>query len=109
MLNLYQESYFLYDRCNLIKQSFVKELNQFLPSYCSVSFFGEEKANKTKLISPENGQSFLIERDTKEEQLGLQITQISGEKLDTAGKQIHETLISWIEKKRKYQCLLLTF
>ena len=39
LVNLYQESYFLYDRSNLVKQSFVNEINEFLPIYCSASFF----------------------------------------------------------------------
>ena len=48
MLNFYQESYFLYDRSNIARQSFANKLNQFLPIYCSASFFGEKnKSNET--------------------------------------------------------------
>ena len=101
MLNLYQESYFLYDRSNIAKKYFVNELNQFLPFYCLVSFFGEKKTNKMKLISPKYAQSFFVERNTKKGQPDLQIAKISGENLDVADKKIHEELISRIGKKRK--------
>ena len=69
VLNLYQESYFLYDRSNVVKQSFVNKLNQFLPIYCSVSFFGEKKKDKMHLISPKNSESFFVERDNKKENI----------------------------------------
>ena len=95
LLNLYQESYFLYDRSNVAKQSFVKELNQSLPIYCLVCFFVKKKTDKMRLISPKNSQSFFVER----EQIDLQITKISGEKLGATDKKIHEVFISRIEKK----------
>ena len=44
----------------------------------------------------------------KKEKLELQITKITGEKLDVADKKINEILISRIGKKEKKQCLLLT-
>ena len=31
LLSLYQESYFLYDRSNLVKQSFVNKISKFIP------------------------------------------------------------------------------
>ena len=62
-----------------------------------------------KLISPENAQSFFIERNTKKEQLDLQIAKISGEKADTADKKVHQILISWLGRKRKKQMSVLDF
>ena len=53
------------------------------------------------LISPKNSRSFFVERDNKKGQLDLQITKISGKKVETADKKIHEVFISRIGKKRK--------
>ena len=39
MLNLLQESYFIYDRSSLVKNAFISQINKFLPIYCSVSNF----------------------------------------------------------------------
>ena len=36
-LYLFDESYFLYDRSNIVKQSFVNKINKFLPLYSSAS------------------------------------------------------------------------
>ena len=62
-----------------------------------------------KLISPENAQSFFIERNTKKEQLDLQIAKISSEKADTADKKVHQILISQLGRKRKKQMSVLDF
>ena len=62
-----------------------------------------------KLISPENAQAFFVEKNSKKEQLDLQIMKISGEKLDVADKKIHEILISRIGKKRKRPMTVLDF
>ena len=40
LLNVCQESYFLYDLNNIAKTYFVNEFNKFLPIFCSFSFFG---------------------------------------------------------------------
>ena len=68
-----------------------------------------KKTNQTKLISPENAQSFVIERSTKKEQLELQIVKRSGEKADTTDEKVHEILISRLGRKRKKQMSVLDF
>ena len=46
-----QGSYFLYDKGNVIKRSFITELNKFLSIYGSVSYFGQKKPiNQTNNI-----------------------------------------------------------
>ena len=42
-LNLLQESNFTYDRSSLVKPSFIRELNKFLPIYRTMSNFSEKK------------------------------------------------------------------
>ena len=61
-----------------------------------------------KLISPENGQNFFIEINTKKEQLDLQVAKISGEKADTVDKS--SSNINFLtEKKEKKQMSVLDF
>ena len=46
-----QGSYFLYAKGNVIKRSFITELNKFLSIYGSVSYFGQKKTiNQTNNI-----------------------------------------------------------
>ena len=99
-LNIYQETYLLYDRNNLLKKSFIDELNVFLSIYCSVSYFGETKGY-LPLISSDNPQSFFIEKNIKKDQLNLQIVTASGEKAKKDDKEIDEILISHIQKEKK--------
>ena len=57
-----QDSYFLYDKNNLIKKSFITELNKFISIYGSISYFGNKKINKpTEIISSNNPLEFFIE------------------------------------------------
>ena len=92
MLNLYQESYFLYNRSNIAKQCFVNELNQFLPIYCSADLFGEKKTKKYK------------ERAARPADRN-----ISREKADTTDKKVHQILISQLGRKRRKQMSVLDF
>ena len=36
-----QSSFFIYDRSNIIKKTFVNEINEFLPIMCSFGYFGK--------------------------------------------------------------------
>ena len=52
-IDLFQESYFLYDRSNVIKELLLTK-SMFLLIYCSGSFFGETDKEKTDLITGKN-------------------------------------------------------
>ena len=45
-LNLLQDTFFIYDHSALVQQSFITELNKFLPICCSASNFSEKKIKK---------------------------------------------------------------
>ena len=45
-MKLFQKLYFLYDRSNIIKRTFINEIKNFLPFYCSGSFYGEMEKKK---------------------------------------------------------------
>ena len=47
MVNFINESYFLYDKSNFIKETFITEIKKIVSIYGSVSYFGKKKA-KTK-------------------------------------------------------------
>ena len=101
LLNVYQDSHFLYDWNNIAKTSFVNELNKFLPIFCSFSFFGSTDTERLQLISPKNAQSLFVEKDTKKETIDFQIANVSGEDLVTKDKKVHEAFITKINKREK--------
>ena len=87
LLNVFQESYFLYDRINLVEQSFVNEINRFLPIYCSASYFSEKSREKIALFLPKNNKNFYIEKNAKKEEINLEIVKVSCEKAETIDKK----------------------
>ena len=62
---LFQQSYFLYDRSNIIKRTFINEINKFLPIYCSGRFYGETEKGEIYLITRKNAKSFFIKKVLK--------------------------------------------
>ena len=56
LLNIYQDSYFLYDRNNIAKTSFVNESNKFLLIFCSFTCFWSTDTERLPLISPKIAQ-----------------------------------------------------
>ena len=87
LLNFFQESYFLYDRSNLVKQSFVNEINRFLPIYCSASYFSEKSEEKIALFPPKNSKNIYIEKNAKKEEINLEIVKVSDEKAEIIDKK----------------------
>ena len=55
-MRLFQKIYFLCDRSNIIKGTFIKEMKKFLPFYCSGSFYGEMEKEKDKFGNRKNCQ-----------------------------------------------------
>ena len=54
-----QSSYFLCDRSNIIKETLVNEINEFLPIMCSFGYFGKKTdIQNIDLISSKNAQKF---------------------------------------------------
>lgn len=63
MKKSYSDSYFIYDHSNLVKKSFLTELNQFILIYHSVTYFEEKQKNLIELISAHKSLKFKIEKD----------------------------------------------
>ena len=59
--NFINESYFLYDRSNLLKKTFITALNKEIALYGSFSFFsGKTSIGRLPLISTESLVKFFI-------------------------------------------------
>ena len=56
---------FLYDKSNLIKQTFVTEINKLLSVYGSVSYFDKKGTNEAaQIISFNNSLKFFVSKNT---------------------------------------------
>ena len=63
--NFVNESYFLYDESNLIKETYITELNKKILIYGSISYFNKKTENEIfQIISPEDYLKFTVEKDT---------------------------------------------
>ena len=81
------ENFFLYDLENMIKETFVTELNKEFSIYGLITFSGENKDNKKlNLINPSNNLKFEVKKDT------------------------YKTSISFALRKKKHEenCILLS-
>ena len=103
-----QETFFIYDRSAVVKQSFITELNKFLPIYYLVSNFSEKKG-KNKIVSSQNRQKFFIEKTTEKDNLSLQITKVSRKEIQTTDNTVHNFQIAKIGKKRKQKMNVVDF
>ena len=96
------ESYFLYGRSNLIKDTHITALNKTVQLYGSISYFKvkTEKGN-LMLLNARNFLKSLIEKTTLKNELRLQLTKISGNTPKLKDKKIHNFSIIRFGKKRK--------
>ena len=59
------ESYFLYDKSNVIEQTFVTEINKLISVYGYISFFNKKSVNeKVQIVSFNNPLKFTVLKDT---------------------------------------------
>ena len=77
--NFVNESYFLYDKSELIKETYITKLKKKILIYVSVSYFNKKTENKIfPIISLENCLKFTVEKDTVKNNLDFKLTNISG-------------------------------
>ena len=102
-VNFINESYFLYDKSNLIKETFITEINKIVLIYGSISYFAERKQeNKIfQMISPRNLLEFYVAKDTVKKRLDFQITNINGALPKIKGSKIYNFSLKTLGKKRK--------
>ena len=100
---IFSELFFLYDKSNIVKKSFLTELNKFLSLFGSISFSGSVKKNLLPTVSSEKPTNFFFDADKLKESLELQLTKIDRTFPQTKDKKMHELCIVQTGKKRKMQ------
>ena len=97
-----KESYFLYDKSNLIKKTFVTTTNKASLIYGPFSYFSGKVAEKEiKLLDVSNTLKFYIERRALKKGLKFQLVHINGDNPVIKDKKIHNFSITRLGKKRK--------
>ena len=77
--NFVNESYFLYDKSNLILDIFITALNKKISIYGSFSYFqGKTEEEQIRLLSAGNFLKFSVNKNTLKGELKFQLTKISG-------------------------------
>ena len=96
------ESYFLYDKSDLIKETFITALSKKVSTYGSISYFNKKTGNKIfKIISPEKFLKFYVEKDATKYSLSFQLTNTSGKLPKIKNKKNYNLSLTRIEEKRK--------
>ena len=99
--NFINESFFLYDRSNAIKKTFVTAIDKELSFYRSFSYFsGKTSIKNIKLIDVNNPLKFLVEKLLRDN-LKLKIAYVNGSDVHTEDKKIHDFSITKLGKRRK--------
>ena len=103
MLNDFiDESFFLYDKCNLIKKSFITELNKLIPIYGFISYFEKKTFNElAQIVSSSKPLEFNIEKDAIKNYPGFQLTRVNSTNVTLTDKKDYDFSITKIGKKRK--------
>ena len=97
-----KESYFLYDKSNLIKKTFVTAINKQLSLYGSFSYFsGKTTVTNLKMINSSDFLKFFIEKRSLKNNISLQLLNVNGSAVKTSNKKIHNFSITKLGKKRK--------
>ena len=105
--NFINESYFLYDKSNLIKKTFVSAIKKQLSLYGSFSYFSENTSAKIlKLIETSDFLKFFIEKKKAlKDDLQLHLAYVNGSNLETTDKKIHNFSITKLGKRRRIMTL----
>ena len=71
--------YFLYNKSDLIKETFITALNKKISIYGSISYFNNKTENEIfKIIAPENFLKIYVEKDATKNSPSFQLTNITG-------------------------------
>ena len=96
------ESYFLYDKSDLIKETFVTSIQKKISIYGSISYFSTKTENEIfKIVSPEEYLKFFVDKDKNKNSLSFQLTDISGKISKLKDKKVHNFSLTRIGQKRK--------
>ena len=92
----------MYEKSDLIKETYITALNKIISIYGSISYFNKKTENEIfKIISPENLLKFVVKRNTNRDSLGFQLTSVSGNLPTLTDKKINNLSLTCIGRKRK--------
>ena len=95
------ESYFLYDKSNLIKKTFITAINKQLSLHGSFSYFsGKTSISNLKLLTSNDFLKFPVEKNSLKSNLKLQLTHVNGSDV-TNDKKIYHFSIAKLGKRKK--------
>ena len=101
-----QGSFFLYDRSNIIKKTFVTEVNDFLAIMHFFGYFGNiTNTHKINLISVKNAQKFYIEKYANRDKIEFQLKHVSATELVTHDNKIYEFFLTRFKSQKKMNIL----
>ena len=93
--------FFLYDKSNTIKKTFISALNKQLSIYGSFSYFSGNVSIKLTLIEVSNAVKFLIEKKGLKNNLKRQIAYVSGNEVKTEDKKVYNFSVMRLGKTQK--------
>ena len=80
----------MYDKSNLIKDTFITPLNKKILIYGSISYFNKKTENEIfKIVSPEEFFKFFVNKDVIRNSLSFQLTIINGDIPKLKGSKIY--------------------
>ena len=72
------ESYFLYHKRDLIKETCITALNKRISIYGSISYFNKKTENEIFKIASSENLKFFVKKNTNKDFLSFQLTSVSG-------------------------------
>ena len=96
-----RKSYILYNKSNVIEESFKTEINKLVSVYGSISYFGKKLNEIAEISSSRNPLEFDVKKNAVKNSLNLQLTKVIGTNITLIGKEIHRFSITKTGKKKK--------
>ena len=94
----------MYDKSDLIKETFITALSKQIFIYVSISYFNKKAQNEIfKIISLENFLKFYEDKDSTKDSLSFQLTGVSGKIPKLKDKKIYNLSLTRVGQKRKRQ------
>ena len=101
-MSFINESDFLYDKSNVIKQTFVTKISTLLSFYGSISYFDKKANNEAAQINSFNNPLiFFVSNNTVKYGLDFKLGKINGSLPAIRDKKVHNFSFTEIGTKRK--------
>ena len=95
-----RESYFLYDRSNLIEPTFITVINKFISIYGCISYFDKKSIVEiVELVSCNKSLTFSVIEDVARNPLEFKLTKIDGTIPRLNDRKIHNFSFTKVERK----------